>query len=109
MCTLYSLTCHGCLYVQQVLLSPQDGRSLSDEPEGHALLYAALLGQVAFEHVHFGLPITVKHLLGCEPVTWREGDSWRRKKRRTVSYNKPTGTKDQARKRVRTSAMVDTL
>lgn len=69
-----SLTCHRSVDVQQVLLRAQNGSALGDEPQRHRLLHAALLGQVALQHVHLGLPIAVKDLLGRQPVAGGERD-----------------------------------
>lgn len=69
-----SLTCHRSVDVQQVFLRAQNGSALGDEPQRHCLLHAALLGQVALQHVHLGLPIAVKHLLGRQPVAGGERD-----------------------------------
>lgn len=77
------LTCHGSLDVQQVLLGTQDCGALSYEPQSHRLLHAALLGEVSFQHVHFGLPLAVKHLFSCQPVTGGERDSCGDEKKKT--------------------------
>lgn len=77
------LTCHRSLDVQQVLLGTQDCGALSYEPQSHRLLHAALLGEVSFQHVHFGLPLAVKHLFSCQPVTGGEWDSCGDEKNKT--------------------------
>lgn len=75
-------TCHGSVDVQQVLLSAQDGGALPNKSQRHRLLHAALLCEVGLQHVHFGLPISVEHLLRRQPVAGGERDGCRGIKRK---------------------------
>lgn len=84
-----TLTCDRGLDVQQVLLGTQDGRSLADEAQGHALIHAALFGQMSLKDIDFGLSFVVKHLFDGQPVAGGERDSWKKtgeKKRKILNH-----------------------
>ena len=79
------LTCYWSLNVQQVLLSAQDGGSLADEPQGHALFHTALFGEVGLKDIYFGLAFTVEDLLHSQPVAGGEWDSCKKQHKREAN------------------------
>lgn len=96
------LTCDGGLDVQKVLLRAQDGRSLTDEAQGDALVHTALFGQMSLEDIDFGLSFAVKHLFHGQPVAGGERDSCRKKKK----IKKERKTLNHGRASLRTEALI---